>query len=384
MEEDLIRRAMISNISCKHGQKYNWLEQTLVCIFDPLVRPSLLVDMAKRKMEFGGYKQQLAKAKEEEEAERKPSKLAAQLVEKWAWGAMSAPEVQLLASAALEDGLQHPDVAKLAKIGGSGKYPGNTHRDLLKICGKPTLAHAIAEVYVRVKVSETMSQEILLKFLLPHKVFAGLYHSIPKAFIASVLGGNASKIGKFWSELKNHPNLLSRPALRGRADLDKVVPLGIHGDGVAYMQVRRAGGKSLEVLSWCSLLTQGPTRSSTFLMFLLVKAVVKDSGMSQTWPKVWKVLCWSLQALASGKWPMLDWDNKEFAQDSIDYKKRGKDTLWQMGSVGWYLCTLIIAHRPREEVSSPIAALCFPQLGEQSARVQLPTLALVLYSLQGT
>ena len=104
-----------------------------------------------------------------------------------------------------------------------------------------------------------------------------------------------------------------------------MVPLGVHGDGVAYMGVNRAGGKSLEVLSWSSLLTQGPTRSSTFLLFLLVKSVAKDSGFSQTWPRAWKALCWSFQALATGKWPMLDWDNNEFDKATIDYQLRGSD-----------------------------------------------------------
>ena len=123
--------------------------------------------------------------------------------------------------------------------------------------------------------------------------------------------------------MKNHPNVVARPDLSNRDDLAKVVPLGMHGDGVAYMHVKRAGGKSLEVLSWASLLTKGPTRSSSFLIFLLVKSVVKDSGFLQSWPKAWKAIIWSLEAPATGKWPMLDWDKKEFPQDSLDYHRRG-------------------------------------------------------------
>ena len=49
-------------------------------------------------------------------------------------------------------------------------------------------------------------------------------------------------------------------------------------------------------------------------MFCVVKSVIKDFGVSQTWPKVkvWQVLCWSLQALAAGAWPMQDWEGHEF------------------------------------------------------------------------
>ena len=64
-----------------------------------------------------GNKQQ---EKEEEEEERPgqaqlargprlpPSKLADQLLVKWAWGSMSLPTIQVLAKAALGDGLCHP------------------------------------------------------------------------------------------------------------------------------------------------------------------------------------------------------------------------------------------------------------------------------------
>ena len=74
------------------------------------------------------------------------------------------------------------------------------------------------------------------------------------------------------------------------------------GDGVRYMQTNRAGGKTLEVLSWCSLLNQNPTKVSSFLMLLIVKNIVKDTGFDKTWTKAWKILCRSLAALASGRW----------------------------------------------------------------------------------
>ena len=124
--------------------------------------------------------------------------------------------------------------------------------------------------------------------------------------------------------MKDNPKLLSRPELRGRPDLHHVVPLSIHGDGVSYMQVQRAGGKSLEVLSWSSLLCKGPTKVTNFLLFLIVKTVVKDWGVNQSWPKIWKVLCWSLQALASGLWPVRDWEGQEFTDpDSLDFANKG-------------------------------------------------------------
>ena len=152
--------------------------------------------------------------------------------------------------------------------------------------------------------------------------------SMPKAFFASVLGGSEGNIPKFWEAMKNHPQVLTKPQLRDRQDLHRVVPLALHslyGDGVAYMQVARAAGKSLEVLSWSSLLCTGPTKVTNFLIFCVVKSLCKDSGVFQTFPKAWKIICWSLQALAGGTWPVQDWEGNDFHDHaSIDYLKRGQ------------------------------------------------------------
>ena len=98
--------------------------------------------MAKRqKLGVGGYLQQLELLEEDsdvadEEAEVVPSRFALILTQKWGWGRLSAPEVQELAAAAHRDGLQHPEVHKLASIGNWGRFPGNAHRDLLFHLGK--------------------------------------------------------------------------------------------------------------------------------------------------------------------------------------------------------------------------------------------------------
>ena len=275
--------------------------------------------MPKRSLE-GGHKQQVERAKAQSSADRPPSKLASQLLERWAWGELSAPGVQALAQAALEDGLQHPEVEQLSKIGAKGKHFGNMHRDLLSITGKDNdMASATSKIPIRLIVKDRVSTEVPLDFILPHKLFATMNHSLPKAFQSSVLGGDEGNIARFWHAVAGHPILKARPHLRTRADLNKVVPIALHGDGVAYMQSASAGAKSMEVLSWASLLT---TRVSSFLMFLLAKTVVKVWGLNQTWSKVWQVLCWSLRALCTGLWPMQDWEHRGFEVDE-DYAKRG-------------------------------------------------------------
>ena len=281
--------------------------------------------MTKRPLDQGGYLQQLAAPQAMEEPTQ-PSKLARALLEKWSWGTMSAPEVQALAAAACSDGLLHPSVVKLSNIGAKGRFPGNTHRDLLKITGQDNvLLESVSTYQVRVQVKKNVSKEIDLQFLLPHKLFSTLYHSLPQAFRDSLLGGKPTNIGNFWDAMQHHPNLLARPELQGRPDLKKIVPLALHGDGVAYMQANRAGSKSLEVLSWCSLLSRGPTKANSFLMFALCKTVVKEGVFSPTWSRVWKILTWSLEALAEGRWPLSDWEGKPFDDEtSVDFLSRGK------------------------------------------------------------
>ena len=275
---------------------------------------------------FGGAKQRHAQMQEMEEAERatkaSPSNLAKMLVDNWAWGTMSAPLVQAIALAACQDGLENEEVKKLSKVGGQGKYPGNMHRDLVNLSGKPQLSSAISPYFLKLKVSKVVSRDMAVDFLLPHKLFSCICHNLPSAFQTSLLGGTATRIQQFWTEMKAHPIVLARPQLARRKDLHQVIPIGIHGDGVSYMQAHTAGGKTLEVLSWASLLAQGPTKMSSFLMLLIVKSVVKESGFDQTWVKAWKRL--SMTVLTSQMrraWTMC---------------RRGGH--WQMVLLQWYLC----------------------------------------------
>ena len=283
--------------------------------------------MAMKRPASGGYKRRLAELELEDEDQPAQSKLASKLITLWSWGHMSAPLVQDLASAAEQDGLNHLHIQKLAKMGGRGKFPANMQRDLMLICGDfTTLGDCTSTISVRVKSlkNEVPYQDIDLNFLLPHKLFSGLYHSLHQSFVTSVLGGSSENTTRFWRQMQKHPFVLARPHLQNPAALSKVVPIALHGDGVNYMQ-RRAGSKTLDVLSWSSLLSStGPTKHTNFLMFLVVKAIVKDEGVGQTWPKVWKVLCWSLEALSTGYWPVTNYDGTEFVEGTEDYSKKGQ------------------------------------------------------------
>ena len=121
-----------------------------------------------------------------EEAERAttagPSNLAKLLLDNWAWGTTSAPLIQAIVLATCEDGFENEEAQTLSKVGGQGKYPGNMHRDLVHVCGKPQLLSAISKYFLRLKANRNVSRDMAVDVLLPQKLFSCMYHNLPSVF----------------------------------------------------------------------------------------------------------------------------------------------------------------------------------------------------------
>jgi hypothetical protein len=60
------------------------------------------------------------------------SPLGLALLSKWAWGVLSATNVQELAHAAVLSGAEADDLVSLSSLGSYGQQPGNCHRDLVR------------------------------------------------------------------------------------------------------------------------------------------------------------------------------------------------------------------------------------------------------------
>ena len=90
----------------------------------------------------------------------------------------------------------------------------------------------------------------------------------------------------------------------------RCVPLFLHGDGVAITNIRGKGSKSVDTLSWGSLLSTAPTKYSVYLIWFCMTHVAKTKGFATTWGLFWKRLCKSLQALYDGTWPHEDMEGK--------------------------------------------------------------------------
>ena len=100
----------------------------------------------------------------------------AELLLSWhAWGWLSGPLVQKLAEAGQADGIRHPDVIKLASVGGAGVYPQNTRRDILNFVAPRVGIPELTDVKIHA-VSKGLVQETLHPILMPHELFHALHN----------------------------------------------------------------------------------------------------------------------------------------------------------------------------------------------------------------
>ena len=134
--------------------------------------------------------------------------------------------------------------------------------------------------------------------LWPHEMFAALWNFNQTAFFKWILGGNQGKVVEWWQTMPTRQGLRARPGWNRWC-----VPLGLHGDGVAAANVRGSASKTIDVLSWSSLLSSGPTRFTTYLIYFAFTHTVKKTGLAMTWTAFWKKLTLSFRILWSGVWP---------------------------------------------------------------------------------
>ena len=121
------------------------------------------------------------------------------------------------------------------------------------------------------------------------------------------------------------------------------IPLGLHGDGVAISNIRGAGSKVAETLSWTSLLSTAPTRFSSYLIYFCFAHVAKKSGLATTWSSFWRKLAQSFRILFSGFWPESNLEGEPEPRAGtplaggyycVLYVNRG-DLEWMSGHLNW-------------------------------------------------
>ena len=108
---------------------------------------------------------------------RAASKLALHLIERWAWGSLSAPELQNIAFLAVGDHEDpHPDLMRLSTIGSSGVHQNNCHRDLVSYrLAEPLIGRAISSIRIFTRKPPLRILEVDQCILLPHDLFGTMF-----------------------------------------------------------------------------------------------------------------------------------------------------------------------------------------------------------------
>jgi len=240
------------------------------------------------------------------------------LLSQWAWGDISAKNVQAYAHAAQLSGLHSPDVAFLARLGSYGHHPGNIQRDLLKkftneMC-TPELS--LAHPYLKRKRG---GMHRLVKHpcpvLLPHDWLASLaQHGLLDQVLCR------QKVDTFWGQQnKADPKLYQNPVLDVDDYSSIAVPMLLHGDAASFQN-----RDSLMIYSMRSLLVDSPVFESQLLLAAIPKSCTVNHGQMATWEHIWSLLSWSFIAAFKGLHPDADHNGKPFEEGSYRSKVAGK------------------------------------------------------------
>ena len=126
----------------------------------------------------------------------------------WAWGIISPQLVQHIMTlfkedllvAAAEPGMSMTMVDTLAGLGSNGQIPGNIHRDLLRRLPRSPMPspHSFK---IDLKHSVTDWFEGQATMILPHELFASIYHHYRDAFFTYILPG-FDELHDFWECVK--------------------------------------------------------------------------------------------------------------------------------------------------------------------------------------
>lgn len=256
------------------------------------------------------------------------SSLVQYLLTQWAWGHMTTPQLQEIGRRAREDLEANSaevlaQVSRLASLGAEGAYVGNLHRDLQRALQQPRLCQPLL---VQLPLKEDSVQGWRMEqqhMLLPHEIFSSLFHEYPDAFRA-YMAPSSEAISEWWAavdgsqQFREHP-CRERPTLRTRG-----VPLSLHGDGVPIVGVGTSASKSMDVISFTSLLATAATKQITYMVWCCYAHLYSQAWGRRTLDAAMRIIAWSLEALQMGRWPATQWDGSAHPPGSLAARRAGE------------------------------------------------------------
>jgi hypothetical protein len=300
----------------------------------------------------GGERQRRAQRADDapEGAPQRSSALATFLINMWCWGWLSPQVVQQIAMHAQTD-IQRvraekkdlSDLKILAGLGTEGRYPNNINSELRTKLKKIQISEPLrVKLPLLLPVGNKVTQHQWQSILLPHVLFADIFHNYPTAWCKRMVP-SLERLHDFWAAMDGTPLLEGHavlthpcnaaPARRRGTFRDWAVPLSLHCDGVPVTGVGKSWSKSLDVTSWCSLLARGSTIQFNFWIWSVFAGLISQ-GAYNTKNRFWKVAVWSFHALYTGFWPYDDWDNIPFTS-GFHFEMRGKPLAGGFFGVLW-------------------------------------------------
>ena len=161
-------------------------------------------------------------------------------------------------------GFSFEGINRLAAIGRSGRNSEHASTDLLKLMKGIRMPSPFCFQLAVLLFGE--AKHFKQYFILPHELFASLFHNYPAHFRQRMLGADGA-MERFWEQMQNHPALENNPVTTKRNWKNLYIPFGLHGDGVPISGVGKSWQRSAEVWSWNSLLAWGPTTQMMHFFF---------------------------------------------------------------------------------------------------------------------
>ncbi len=183
---------------------------------------------------------------------------------------------------------------ELARLGCSGKFPGNTFRDFLRVLG-PAWRGLRCPLY-KMQLPIWVQDEVRLvdwpciaPHVLAHELFAGSTSYFEEVFPPA--GAAGGECARFWQAMGQAPWAKDLPQVTDKENQDRRIPYRIHGDAFrAYKRQR------IVALTWRAAASEGDSWRTRLLFTLIPKRLMvheQRGGLAQ-----WNTLTWCLRHFA--------------------------------------------------------------------------------------
>ena len=242
------------------------------------------------------------------------------LIELWTLGLVAARTIRDIAAAS-HAMAPRPQTLALSIMGDN-----NLHRDLVRKLKLGALnlpqAYQVRLMLWDARQRPPRKSPVDFPILLPHEYLSCLYNEYP-GHVRKYVHGELP-LNEFWANVPSGSDRLAGHPIQLVAGFrDHAIPLKIHGDVVPC---GKAKGRSLEVISWSSLLSAAGSTWDTraYITGIITSAKFKGDGVDPpTVTSIWQVIMWSFGCLCKGVWPAFDHKGEPWPAGPVQALKAG-------------------------------------------------------------